>query len=368
MPQPDQPLQEVRMKEPRLFRANEALGQIECRKAGGLATEALDELARNLEGVGGDAVAAWLAQREPTAASVYLATRLVPLGDPGKAAERWEALLSLSPMPDPALLLPAAKSALAAGTADRASVHLRAALALRPPYVFHARAAALVKELWRGCPPASRTARIAILGASTTALLVPVVRALCFRDGVNAEFYEGVYGAYRQEILDPLSGLHRFRPTIAFIAPHWRAVAIPPVSEDEDRAVETIVAEHEALWNALSQASACHVVQHAFDLPAEESHDHVATRPGGRTRIIERVNLEFQRRAPSFVSILDQAAVQREVGRAAWQNERLWFVARQHPAPEALPALAEMQMAHVRAVTGLTKKVVVCDLDNTLWG
>ena len=41
---------------------------------------------------------------------------------------------------------------------------------------------------------------------------------------------------------------------------------------------------------------------------------------------------------------------------------------KQHPAPDAVPALAELQMAHVRAVLGLAKKVVVCDLDNTLWG
>src|SRR5262249_43672737 len=37
------------------------------------------------------------------------------------------------------------------------------------------------------------------------------------------------------------------------------------------------------------------------------------------------------------------------------------------PSAEALPELAEEIMAHVRAVLGLARKVVVCDLDNTLW-
>ena len=58
----------------------------------------------------------------------------------------------------------------------------------------------------------------------------------------------------------------------------------------------------------------------------------------------------------------------REVGRDRWESPAQWCTAKQHPAPEALPALVDAQMAHVRAVVGLTRKVLVCDLDNTLWG
>ncbi len=45
----------------------------------------------------------------------------------------------------------------------------------------------------------------------------------------------------------------------------------------------------------------------------------------------------------------------------------LWHSFKQHPGSEALPALAELQQAHLRAVLGLTRKVLVTDLDNTLW-
>ena len=64
------------------------------------------------------------------------------------------------------------------------------------------------------------------------------------------------------------------------------------------------------------------------------------------------------RNLPGFgVSVLDQASVQRDAGLDRWQDDRLWHTARQHPSPAALPALAELQMAHVRAVSGLSKKV-----------
>jgi FkbH-like protein len=59
--------------------------------------------------------------------------------------------------------------------------------------------------------------------------------------------------------------------------------------------------------------------------------------------------------------------VQREVGSKKWENPGDWDRYRQHPATEALPFLADAQMAHIRAVLGLTRKVLVTDLDNTMW-
>jgi len=66
------------------------------------------------------------------------------------------------------------------------------------------------------------------------------------------------------------------------------------------------------------------------------------------------------------VSVLDTDEVVRRVG-SQWHNPLLWYTAQQHPALAALPELAEAQMAHVRSVVGLTRKVLICDLDNTLW-
>ena len=353
----------------RLRQADDQLSAIERRRAGPLAIDALDGIANALKATESSRLASWLQQRVRSAASVYLAIRLLPLADASASADRWEQLLGLVSVPDPFLLLDAVRAHLAAGRTAEAAARMRTALGLRPPYLFHARAAALLAELWTSHPPVLREARIAILGATTTSLLMPVLRALCFRDGVAAHFYEGLYGAFRQEILDPASALYRFRPTVTFIATHWRALSLPAVSPDEDAAVEEVISEYETLWRTLAEATGSHIVQHAFDFPRDESHDYVAVaRPGGRTRVIARVNLELARRAPAFVSVLDQAGIQREVGGRTWHDERLWHVAQQHPAPEALPALAELQMAHVRAVTGLARKVVVCDLDNTLWG
>ena len=312
----------------------------------------------------------WLAGREPASRpSLYLRARLAhAAGQLTAAAGHWDALFRGTPPADANVLLLYARVLADVGRFSDAAERLRHALRCRPPYSFYPRVRTLLDRLWQEAPPADRQARVAVIGSSTTSLVVQVLRALCFRDGVNAEFYEGPYGTYRQEILDRDSGLYRFKPGLTFVLTNWRDLQLPPYVDDEAAAVDAAVAEQMAAWKTLNDRTGCHIVHHAFDLPAEESHDALATRPGGRTRVIRSINLALVAQAPRYVSVLDAEAVQADVGRTHWQNATLWYSARQHPAPDAVPALAELQMAHARAVLGLARKIVVCDLDNTLWG
>src|SRR3954452_3929821 len=55
------------------------------------------------------------------------------------------------------------------------------------------------------CPPtdtSSRTARVAVLGSSTTSQLASLLPLGSARAGLLAEVYEAPYGQYRQQILD----------------------------------------------------------------------------------------------------------------------------------------------------------------------
>lgn len=306
-----------------------------------------------------------------SALSVYFEARLRQgAGDLAGAATAWTELFTLTPSRDPLLLLQAVRALAAAGQWESAAFRLREALIRRPDYTFHARARGIVKQVAAHSPPGVRRANVALLGTATTSLLVPVLETLCFRDRLDVAWYEGLFGAYRQEILDPASGLYRFAPDIVFIMPTWRTLNLPSLgSADDAETVEGIVAEHVNLWETLSQRARCHIVQQTFDLPATESAgDLAAGHRGGRTRILRRVNARLAETAHPQVTMLDTERLVAGVGVHTWEDAALWQRARQHPAPPALPALAEQQVAHLRAILGLTRKVVVCDLDNTLWG
>ena len=140
------------------------------------------------------------------------------------------------------------------------------------------------------------------------------------------------------------------------------------MTENEQAWIGRFIEERKAVWRRLSDSFACHIIQPSFDYPAVEAYGHLAgVLPGGRTRVIGLLNLRLREEAPANVSILDMAAAQREAGTKRWEDEAAWSRYRQHPAMEALPELAEAYMSHVRAVLGLSRKVLVTDLDNTLW-
>jgi FkbH-like protein len=305
-----------------------------------------------------------------SATILYLRARLYgSLKEPATAAACWTEFFAMTPCRDSLVLLHAARAYAAAGMWVEAATRLRDALAERPDYTFHARAHGILQQVSSHASRGVRRARVAILGSATTSLFLPIVKALSFRDRIDVECYEGLYGAFRQEILDPDSGLHRFAPDVVFIVPTWRDLNLRSFGTEQiDTLVEAAVGEYVTLWEALARHSHCHIVQHSFDIPRSESAGGLAARAGGRRRLIRRINLRLGEVAPAFVSILDTERVIAEIGIHAWEDAALWHRARQHPSPRALPALVEQQMAHLRAALGLARKVVVCDLDNTLWG
>jgi FkbH-like protein len=233
------------------------------------------------------------------------------------------------------------------------------------------RGAKLLAKLRRsGEPlPAKRRIRLALLGGATTQLMRPLLEMVCFRDHIDAEIYEAEYGLYRQEVLDRSSGLHRFAPDVVLIATHWRDAQLPPLSDDGDLAVERLVSGFESLWEICRAQLRAHVIQHNFDPPTNESYGALGKNlEGGRARVLARANLELLGRAGPGVSILDFEAVAAGCGSAAWGAPGIWYLAKQHPGPEALAAWAEAVVAQLRALFGLGKKVLALDLDNTLWG
>jgi len=282
--------------------------------------------------------------------------------------EAWRKFFALHDGRDPVHVLAFARALLETGDRQEAALQVQMALSRMPPYSFFARAQKPIESLAVGYQGYLRQARIAVLGSSTTSMLVPVLKALCFRDRIQADFYQGLYGAIDQEILDPQSGLHAFQPSIVLISVQWRDLDLPAISADETAVVEGIAARYESLWTSLRQRFGCHVIQQAFDSPGEDAYGYLAgSLSGGRSRIGSAVNQSLLKRAPSNVSILDTPGVQRRAGEQQWADAMLWHKFKQHPANAALPMLGEECAAHIRAVLGLTRKVLITDLDNTLW-
>jgi len=257
------------------------------------------------------------------------------------------------------------------GRPSEAAEALRRAAGLTSDFAFLTRAANQFARLKDGprslCP---RTLRVALLYPYTTDLWLPLLRLLLFRDGIWPEVMTPPYGAFEQAILDPGSSFYGFRPEVVLLAQTARDLNLPAFSTDPTAAVEERVEQIVHRWRILKERFPVRIIQHNFEVPAVDPNGQLGyTYPGGRAALIQRINErlweEADRHRTTLVNVDRTASA---FGKQAWSDPSLWFSAKQYPAPAALPALVEAQVARIRASLGLTRKVLVLDLDNTLWG
>jgi FkbH-like protein len=84
--------------------------------------------------------------------------------------------------------------------------------------------------------------------------------------------------------------------------------------------------------------------------------------------MVHALNRELAAAAPDYVSIVDCDRLSADFGRSRWFDDRYWVRSKQAVALEALPQLANHTAAVIAARLGLSRKCLVLDLDNTLWG
>jgi FkbH-like protein len=270
-------------------------------------------------------------------------------------------------------LVQALKAAIAAGRFDDAIAVLQRAVV---PSLDYTAAQALYRVYTQLKPnwtkPAAKT-RIAILSNQTADQLKQAMELFLFSSGISASFYKPDFGVLRQEILDPTSALYEFKPKILFLATTWRDLGHLPAPGDSrdrvDQHLENELADWRQLWQTAHDRLGCQILQNNFDSPPwRQFSNHEARHPSSLGRFITRINDAFAGQAPPYVTIHDIDHLANMAGRWTWGEERFFHHAKMPCAPESLIDYAHSAASLVTAQTGLAKKCLVLDLDNTLWG
>ena len=211
--------------------------------------------------------------------------------------------------------------------------------------------------------------RLALLGSSTLTHLVPGIRVAGLRRGLLIEVYEGTYGTYRQELADTGSGLYKFAPTVVLLALDARHV-VGMGSAEKAGAASDAIAAMRACWRMAREAFSCAVVQQAVMPvfpPLLGNQEHRLA--GSPAALVEEINAGLRSAADEDgVSVLALDAFAREEGLRRWYEPGLWHRAKQEVHPAMSPMYGEQVARVVGAMVGQSRKWLVLDLDNTLWG
>ena len=215
--------------------------------------------------------------------------------------------------------------------------------------------------------------RLAVLSSATVDFLLPILNAALYAAGFKPTLYVAPYGQVATAMLSDTAPLVQFQPqvTVVFHAtPH-----LPGYPNITDSL--TAVTEHvtEVCRSLLHPCVVFHdrtgsevVINNFHPLPGRAAGNLGAKLPADSTTFIRRLNLALGDCAPVYVHIHDIASLAEHRGLDTWIDLRYWYLAKQPVSFACVSDYCRSLVAVIGAIFGRTKKCLVLDLDNTLWG
>lgn len=231
---------------------------------------------------------------------------------------------------------------------------------LRLDRVLRKRAAELKEHLRR-----TSAMRLAVLGSSTLAHLLPAIRVSSFRRGIWVESITGRYGMYYQDLMEPSPELAEFKPDVILLA-----LDAHHLTADRKSNVASRIELIGSCWELARKQFGAAVIQQTVlpvAVPILGSNEHYI--PGSPAQIIADLNVELRKAAQCRgVSLLAVDTLAQMHGTRSLFNATLWHKSKQEIHPAASLLWADMAARLLAAMRGLSHKCLVLDLDNTLWG
>lgn len=215
--------------------------------------------------------------------------------------------------------------------------------------------------------------RLGILSSSTTDLLIPAIVGTGARHGLAIHCVPTDYGQVMQAALDPASALNRSPCDAVLVAIDAAGLVLNAPPGDEaaaEAALAGALVSLETIAGALRRHGHKTVVFQTVARPAETllgSFDTILS--GSTRRQIDTYNMRLAESVRSGSDrLLDVAGVAETVGLARWSDPRLWNLTKQPFAASMVPLYADHVCRLLAAMRGKSKKALILDLDNTLWG
>ncbi len=215
--------------------------------------------------------------------------------------------------------------------------------------------------------------RLAILSNSTIDLIVPALVASAARRGIALEVIQPSYDQVAQEALTPDSKVNRAQPDAVLFALDYRSLPLKLSLGDAEASsatVQGVLGYLQALRNGIKANSNAVCIFQTFAPPAETLFGSLdRALPGPLRSLIDGINRELSASVVASGDVLlDVEGLAETVGLADWHNPQLWNMAKFSFSDELIPLYADHVCRTVAAIRGKSGKVLVLDLDNTVWG
>jgi len=200
--------------------------------------------------------------------------------------------------------------------------------------------------------------RVLVLGQLTTNYLSQALSAVAWSEGVALELQEGDYDTVLQTLLACQEA-----PDVVVLLP-WSQRLLSEGERGGQERIDDELAFWRQAW-ARVKALGSRLVQVGYDWTGPGPGGYAS---GEALPLLRQAERALRSAAPNGSYWVDLQGVSGDLGRRRFYDPRSYHWTKQPFSSEGVAWLAEHLWAGVRALTTGPKKVLVLDLDNTLWG
>jgi len=214
--------------------------------------------------------------------------------------------------------------------------------------------------------------RLGVISNGTTKLVAPCLVATAVRYGLDLSLIEGEFNQVFHEAISSASRIKSEKPDAVLIALDYRGIPGLDIgfADDESKAVSEALAYIEMICRAIRQDTNATVIIQNIPCPPMPIFGGLDARlAGSQRRRIDLFNSGLSTLLGELPGILfDVDGLARNVGYENWFMPKQWHIAKLPFSQAYTPIYADHCMRLVGAVRGVSRKCLVLDLDNTLWG
>jgi len=211
--------------------------------------------------------------------------------------------------------------------------------------------------------------KVAILSSFTANQLEQPLVVNSFTYGLKLQTYLAGFNQYEREIIDTSSQLYQFEPDVVILLLRIEDLIIDKASLDTQ--VAAILERLTGLMDMLTDRLTCSVILNNFALPDFLPNGAFDIRDSSGytvnvTKLNERLVQYFSAKTGVYLFNFNHALAL--YGHHQALDKKAFYYASNPYSNGFLSFLARRYSSYIKSICGLTKKCLVLDLDNTLWG
>lgn len=213
---------------------------------------------------------------------------------------------------------------------------------------------------------------IGVISNSTTALTASALIGTALRFGIALNVVETEFNHIAQEVFSNESAFTGHALAAVLVSVDYRGLPLSPDPGDKaaaDANVQACLSYLRSVIEALRAKTDAQIILQNIAPPGEMlSGSYEGRLPGTLAWLIARLNIEIDTLVANDTFVLDVAGLATNVGLANWHDPTLWNLAKLPYAHAYLPIYADYVCRILAARLGKSRRCLILDLDNTLWG